>query len=486
MSFNLLKKDKQKNIEILLYILTIIFLLLMAFGKFGRMPIIEQLAIADNLEKYNQLYPNLYSENPGFISGYFPGMAYFIYILKFLIPDRIIMEVLLILSVAFIIFFFYINKKIISEIFPTKIEFNNYWILCIICSFWLSRHWLWYALELKTDIIAFSLCFLAFLIAKPYKENLKRNYLKIILSIIIIAYAFTIKQQTIFLLFGMALYSLINKNYFFKFYSLIIFCLAASIYYYYYQNENLWWSTINRFGERDFTTIIGWLKVHYKEMIFVMAFIVFIFFSSYHNLCKINFRSKLNYLVSNLRTNVWFYLIFAFSITGIISSISDGGNTGNTGLALILFFPFIYVFIYKFKKSVLIFVAYTILIFEVQDVISSVNSYIGAKKFQSYISKIKGEKNKLILANRETYYGARLLRKNNSLVSLSTKEIFNKYLSKTYNKDMIKNEFLKTNYDYIILNNNLEYGVDLNEKQINKKYYLKLFGNKMGYIYKKI
>ena len=54
MSFNLLKKDKQKKIEILLYILTIIFLLLMAFGKFGRMPIIEQLAIADNLEKYNQ------------------------------------------------------------------------------------------------------------------------------------------------------------------------------------------------------------------------------------------------------------------------------------------------------------------------------------------------------------------------------------------------------------------------------------------------
>ena len=126
MSFNLLKKDKQKNIEILLYILTIIFLLLMAFGKFGRMPIIEQLAIADNLEKYNQLYPNLYSENPRSTSGYFPGMAYFIYILKFLIPDRIIMEILLILSVAFIILFFYINKKIISEIFSTKIEFNNY------------------------------------------------------------------------------------------------------------------------------------------------------------------------------------------------------------------------------------------------------------------------------------------------------------------------------------------------------------------------
>ena len=58
---------------------------IMAFGKFGRMPIIEQLALADNLEKYNQLYPNLDFENPRFTSGYFPGLACFIYLLKFLI-----------------------------------------------------------------------------------------------------------------------------------------------------------------------------------------------------------------------------------------------------------------------------------------------------------------------------------------------------------------------------------------------------------------
>ena len=172
MSFDILKKDKQKKIEILLYILTIIFLLLMASGKFGRMPIIEVLALADNLEKYNQLYPNLNSENPFFTSGFFPGLAYFIYLLKFLIPDGIIMEVLLILSVFLVIFFFYINKKIISEIYPEDIDFNNYWIICIIFSFWLTRTWLWYAVELKSDTIAFSLCFLAFFIDKPYKENL--------------------------------------------------------------------------------------------------------------------------------------------------------------------------------------------------------------------------------------------------------------------------------------------------------------------------
>ena len=57
----------------------------MAFGKFGRMPIIEQLALADNLEKYNQLYPDLDFESPRFTSVYFPGLAYFIYLFKFLI-----------------------------------------------------------------------------------------------------------------------------------------------------------------------------------------------------------------------------------------------------------------------------------------------------------------------------------------------------------------------------------------------------------------
>ena len=159
MSFNLLKKDKQKNIEILLYILTIIFLLLMALGKFSRIPIIDQLGIADNLEKYSQLYPNYNSENPYTTGGYFPGIAYFIYLLKFLIPDGIIMEVLLILSVFLVIFFFYINKKIISEIYPENIDFNNYWIICIIFSFWVTGAWLWYAVELKSDTIAFSLCF---------------------------------------------------------------------------------------------------------------------------------------------------------------------------------------------------------------------------------------------------------------------------------------------------------------------------------------
>ena len=198
MNFSMLKNNKFTKIETLLYILTIIFLLLLAFEKFYRLNLIGQLALADNLEKYHQLYPDINSENPIFSSEYFPGIAYFIYFLKFFIPDNFIIETVLISSVAFIILFFYLNKKIISEIYPNNIDFKNYWLICIIFAFWVTRQWLWYAVELKSDTISFSLIFLAFLISRPYKKDLKKNYFKLTISIILIAYALTIKQQAIF------------------------------------------------------------------------------------------------------------------------------------------------------------------------------------------------------------------------------------------------------------------------------------------------
>ena len=90
-----------------MFALTILWLVILAFGKFNRMPIIEQLAVADNLEVFNYLYPNINSENPSHSSGYFPGMAYFIYLVKFFTPDYFIVEVLLLFSIIFVILFFY-------------------------------------------------------------------------------------------------------------------------------------------------------------------------------------------------------------------------------------------------------------------------------------------------------------------------------------------------------------------------------------------
>ena len=76
MNFNILRDNKFSKSEVLLYILTIIFLLLLAFENFYRYPIIQQLALADNFEKYNQLYPNLSSENPGFTSATFQELLF--------------------------------------------------------------------------------------------------------------------------------------------------------------------------------------------------------------------------------------------------------------------------------------------------------------------------------------------------------------------------------------------------------------------------
>ena len=488
MNFGIPRNNKYSRIEKLIYLITIIFLLILASEKFNRVSLTQQLALADNIEKFNQSFPEINSDKPGFSSGYFPGVAYFIQVLKFVIPDSMIYEVLFIFSVFFIFFFFYLNKKIINEIYPNNIDFSNYWLICIIFSFWLTRQWLWYALELKSDIFAFSLCFLALLISKPYKKNVKKNFFKFLISIILIAYAYTVKQQVLFFLFGMSLYSLyslFNKNYFFIFFSLISFLAAILILYIFYQDQNLWWFTVTRHANNSYLTTYQWLRLHYNEIILIILFVIFILFSSFHNLCEINFRSKLDYLISNLKSNIWFYLIFTFSISGVMSSTTRGSNTGNTGLALILFFPFIYIFIYKFKKSVLIFVACAVLLFEVKNVIAGAKTYISAKQFQSYTKQLREEKNKIILTNRVTYFASRLMRKNNIIVSLSTKEALNRFSLERYNEKMIENELSSGDYGYIILNNLLEYGGVVSEDQISKKDYKKLFSNKLGFIYKK-
>ena len=82
MNFSIIKNNRSGKIEILIYVLALVILLLLAFGKFNRVTLIHSLAIADNLEVSNQLYPSINSESPGFYSSYFPGLAYFINFIK--------------------------------------------------------------------------------------------------------------------------------------------------------------------------------------------------------------------------------------------------------------------------------------------------------------------------------------------------------------------------------------------------------------------
>ena len=72
-------------------------------------------------------------------------------------------------------------------------------------------------LHLKPTFFAFSLILYAFLIAKPHVQNVKRNYLQIFISLILIAYAITLKQQAILILGAVLIYSIINKNLFLKY-----------------------------------------------------------------------------------------------------------------------------------------------------------------------------------------------------------------------------------------------------------------------------
>jgi hypothetical protein len=466
--------------ETYLYLVLLVFLTLLALGNFDRYPIIGQLALANNFEDFKILYPNLNLDTAYGSSEYFPGVSYIIYFFKLFTPDIILLEMLLIFSILIMLFFFSLVKKIVNEIYPNSINFENYWLLASIITLWLCRDWLFYVITLKSDILAFSLIFYAFLLGKPHLLNENKNYAKLFFGLILIAYAITVKQQAIFVLVAISIYSLLNKNLFFKFYSFLIIIISLVIFYIFYKNDNLWFQTVYVISQDGFFSFTEILRIFYVDFISVLIFIIFLAFSSYHKLCSIDFNEKLNFLKKNLRSNIWFYLIISFAITGLISAVKRGGNTGNSQLALILFFPFIYIFLYNFKKTLLIFLVSALLILEIPRVIHNTNKYIQAKQFQFAVKNLIKEKNLRILSDKETYFGIFLIKKNNILISYDTLGIINNFVSKEMNKDSFHKKILSSNHDYILFAKNR-----IEKKLLNENGYKKIYENKLGLIFKK-
>ncbi len=466
--------------EVYLYLISLFFLILLAFGKFDRYPIMGQLGLAVNLEDYKILYPNLIFEEAYLSSEYFPGVSYIIYFFRLFLPDFLIIEVMLILSILIAVFYFYLIKKIIKEIFSKDITFENYWLLALVISMWLCRDWVFYVITLKSDILAFSLIFYAFLLGKPHLVGENRNYFKLFFGLIIIAYAITIKQQAVSLLLAILIYSLLNKNLFFKFYSLLILSIVFGIFYLFYQNENLWFHTILRYIEDGFLSLNQILRIFYKDFILLFLFGIFLAFSSYHKLCNINFNEKLIFLAKNIKSNLWFYLIISFALTGIISGIKVGGNTGNTQLSLILLFPFIYIFLYDFKKTLLMFFVSGLLILEIPNIIHNTNKYIQAKKFQNTAISLIKEDNIKILSDKETFFASFLVKKNNTLISYDTLRMLNDFIYNNVSQDSYNRKILNYGYDYIFL---AKYR--FTEDLLTEYGYKKVYENKLGLIFRK-
>ncbi len=445
----------KKKIETYIYFLFIVFLIIESFGLFYRYSILEQLGLSINLLNHESLYPHTESLKyyPGAL--YFPGLSLIIYTARFLIPDFFLMEFILILAILSIFFFFLISKKIAEETFNKQIKFENYWLIVILLCLWPCRYWLWYAAQFKPDILAFGLVFFSIYLLKPYNNNYKinNNYLLLFLSLIILVFAISLKQQAIFIVLALFFYSALNKNLNFKIYSFLAIFFIFLIYFYFYNYENLWFFNVERFSEHRLFYLNELIKVNSDFIIRISLFLIFLIGCFYQKLFLKNFNQKLKLLIKNLKKNFWIYATLFFSMTGLISGLKKGGNSANFELSIIVMTVFIFYFLSDLKKNIIIFAILGLLLLEIPNTYVSIKHYIDSKKLQISVKKNIKNKNLNILTDDRNMFATFLVSEDNNIYSIDTMKDL--HISK--DKLDLDTFFLDKNklsfYDYLIMYN---------------------------------
>ena len=102
---------KLNKIENIIFVCFWLFILIDALGKFYRYPIAGQLGLSINYLKYGYFFPDINGSDFYPISAYFPGLAYIIYFLRFVIPDYFLFEFLTVLAILSVFFSFLFPSK---------------------------------------------------------------------------------------------------------------------------------------------------------------------------------------------------------------------------------------------------------------------------------------------------------------------------------------------------------------------------------------
>lgn len=444
---------KLNKIENIIFVCFLLFIINDAFGKFYRYPISEQLGLSINFLKYGYFFPDFNGKDFYPVSPYFPGLAFLIYLLRFVIPDYLLFEFLTILGILSIFFFFFISIKISKKIYKKIPEYNICWLIIILLCLWPCRFWLYYAITFKTDTLSFGLIFFAIYILDINRKNYKINFLQVLISFILILYSISLKQQAIFVVFALGLFSLLNKDYFLRIFSFIMILSIGLFYFLMFEDKNLWFFNILRFSGNSFYTLKAIVSDNYEDITKIILLILFLTACNLEKLGFNNLQEKIKKTFFRSKKNIWLYIFFFLSITGIPSFLKYGGNFGNLGMSLIVLTPLIIYFLGDIKKNILTLTVIALLVLELPTVGGSFNNYIESKKMQNKVLQlVKGEDLK-ILTDTESLSSSFLISDNNLLHSMDTMKILDRFVDKNQEKDFkLKTKDLEM-YDFLIISN---------------------------------
>ena len=414
-------------------LLLFLILLINSLGSISRWDLNEQIGMGDNLYHYQSLYP--VNEDYSIFSIYTPGVALISYSIRTLGVSEYLAEIMLIIASLIVFLTFILFSKIIKLYHqPNKYFFE----IQTIYTLTLCLGFVYYSTEFKPDAISFLMCFYGLYIYQK-KTNLKT----LLFGSILIASSILFKQQSIFFILGLILFSIFNlKNTRFLIFTFTSSVLFFSFTFYLFSIEDVYkfnYDVISDDGFQSVFEISKFLWDQFKGLILVFCIIFPLI--KIKSIPKKVFFKDLN--------NPYFFIGICIMIGSFLSFLKNGGNTGNLQVGLFYCSLFLWIYFKKIEfKGLVKVICFLVLIISVDlGKILQYKEYLDNKKSMSLLEN-KNISFKILSDSHNYTISRHLLNSRSRITNFETLVHLNKL--NLINKNTIEN------FDVILLKDKKE------------------------------
>ena len=383
MSFNKQQLNKLRAPHFLIALTFVFTIIVIAMGQLARWDLLDQLSMVDNYFNEGLFYPGFNDLNPHGTSIYFPGVALLLSVFRGLGIDFYIVEFSIMVSCITVLAFMVAQLKIAEKIIGRRISYTRFIPFIIAYSLILTPYWLMYAVEFKPDTIAllvgyFGLCICGFIANSS-------SITSILIGALLCGGALLFKQQYIAFVFGISLYCLFfpsRNRLLFVFFVAIV---TSSILIIAFKNADIWFWNVLVISDDGFLTIkeivrhnLGTINVVVFSLICCSIFL------------KLNDKNKSIIIdvgmFQRLYKMPWIWGITFFILACLVSTLKNGGNQGNSQLAIFLIAPLAYAVLSNLPTRVFTGLAVAALLTTIpNNIFSGVVSFHHANELRAFV-----------------------------------------------------------------------------------------------------
>ena len=375
----------------------------LSLGLVADWNILDHLAMVDRFRAGGNLYSGMADFPSMASSNYFPGLSYIIMGLMQFTPDSFIIEAMHGLGIIFLIGFFIVQFFITKDFVKTDVvQFTALWVFTTLL---ILNNWYFYALKFKPDTLALLIGLGALFVLQKYDHPGRQNLFAVLISSIILALPLVLKQQYIAFIAGYIVYAIFQRRVTSALSAVIVAGVAALVIFHVRSVENAWFWSVTVLADDGLNNLLIWGYEHFKLSIhLVTVSIILIWVAGMKSLHPL--ASPLRFVLEEMRllSKPWAIPLIFASGASFASGLKAGGNVGNTELAFILLFPFIFLIFKGIDRRVSIAIACVAFMISTADAFRGIKTYQQFGRAETFFSELEHGKSQHVFTTSD-YYG---------------------------------------------------------------------------------